>query len=156
MQTTARWTIEPCDWEDPQGIALRTSQRAELDERYGCDDHEPGPVPAAENISVFLMAVDAGGKALGCGALREIDTASAEVKRMYVVPESRGSGLATAILAALEAAALERGWTTLKLETGTAQPDAIRFYEREGYHPIPRFGYYVDCEISVCYEKALA
>jgi putative acetyltransferase len=156
MPTTTTWTIEARDWEDPQGIALRTAQRAELDERYGCDDHEPGPLPSAEDVSVFLMAFGPGGEAIGCGALRALDAESAEVKRMYVAPGSRGSGVAPALLNALEDAARERGWTTLKLETGVAQPDAIRFYEREGYHRIPRFGHYADWDISVCYAKALA
>ncbi|MFC3491450.1 GNAT family N-acetyltransferase [Glycomyces rhizosphaerae] len=156
MQTTASWTIEPRHWEDPQGIALRTRQRAELDERYGCDDHEPGPVPSAEDITVFLMAFDPDGTAIACGAFRELDAASVEVKRMYVDPGSRGSGVAAALLASLEKAAREGGWTTVKLETGEAQPDAIRFYEREGYHRIPRFGHYADSEISLCFAKPLA
>ena len=156
MPTTTSWTIEPRGWEDPQGIILRKRQRTELDARYGCDDHEPGPPPSTEDIAVFLLAFDADGDALGCGALRALDTGSAEVKRMYVVPESRGSGVAAAILAALEDTAREKGWATLKLETGDAQPDAIRFYEREGYLRIPRFGHYVNSDISVCYEKTLA
>ncbi|MDN3239736.1 GNAT family N-acetyltransferase [Glycomyces tritici] len=155
MPTIATWTIEARDWDDPQGASLRTSQRAELDERYGCDDHEPGPLPSAADVSVFLMAFGSDGEAIGCGALRELDASSAEVKRMYVTPESRGSGVAAALLAALEDAARERGWTTVKLETGVAQPDAIRFYEREGYHRIPRFGHYADWDISVCYAKSL-
>lgn len=155
MQTTASWTIEARDWEDPQGIALRASQRAELDERYGCDDHEPGPLPSAEDVAVFLMAFGPDGAAIGCGALRELDAESAEIKRMYVVPGSRGSGVAAALLSALEDAARDRGWTTVKLETGDEQPEAIRFYEREGYHRIPRFGHYADWEISVCYAKSL-
>ncbi|BCB85777.1 hypothetical protein Psuf_030900 [Phytohabitans suffuscus] len=72
---------------------------------------------------------------------------------MYVVPHARGTGVATALLRALEAAAVERGWTTIRLETGTAQPDAQRFYEREGYRPIPLFGVYIGSPISVCYER---
>ena len=75
---------------------------------------------------------------------------------MYVVPPSRGSGVAGALLRALESAAVERGWTTLRLETGSAQPDAIRFYAREGYREIPLFGAYVGSDISLCYERALA
>jgi GNAT superfamily N-acetyltransferase len=156
MPATAAWTIEARAWDDPEGVALRAGQRAELDERYGCDDHEPGPLPSAEDVAVFLMAFVPDGKAVGCGALRALDAVSAEVKRMYVVPGSRGSGVAAALLAALEDAARDRGWTTVKLETGDAQPDAIRFYEREGYHRIPRFGHYADWDISVCYEKSLA
>src|SRR4051794_2245991 len=147
------WTITARPWDDPDGTALRTAQRAELDERYGTDDHEPGTAPSADDIDVFLIAADPTGRAIGCGALRRLGPTSAEVKRMYVAPASRGSGVAARLLRALEAAARERGWTTLRLETGPAQPDAIRFYEREGYQQIPLFGAYVGSDLSVCYER---
>ncbi|MEU4687480.1 GNAT family N-acetyltransferase [Actinoplanes sp. NPDC023714] len=147
-------TIEVRDWNDADGVALRAAQRAELDERYGTGDHEPGTPPSAADIDLFLVAT-AGGRAVGCGALRRLDEGSAEVKRMYVRPESRGSGVSTAILRALEAAAAERGWTTIRLETGPAQPDAMRFYEREGYREIPLFGAYAGSDLSVCYERSL-
>lgn len=73
-----------------------------------------------------------------------------------VEPAARGSGVATAVLRALEEAARDRGWHTLRLETGTAQPDAIRFYEREGYHRILLFGVYIGSTLSVCYERSLS
>jgi putative acetyltransferase len=148
------WTIEERPWDDPVGTALRLAQRAELDERYGCDDHEPGGAPSGTDIDLFLVA-SRDGEAVGCGALRRLDERSAEVKRMFVVPGSRGSGVATAILRALEAAAVRRGWTTVRLETGDAQPDAIRFYRREGYREIPLYGIYVGSEISLCFERVL-
>jgi GNAT superfamily N-acetyltransferase len=149
--------IEARPWDDPAGVALRKEQRVELDARYGGDDHEPGPLPSAADIDHFLVAVDPDtGEALGCGALRRLDPVSAEIKRMYVVPHVRGTGVATALLRALEAAAVERGWSTIRLETGTGQPDAQRFYEREGYREIPLFGVYVGSPISVCYERELS
>ncbi|GIE27723.1 N-acetyltransferase [Actinoplanes italicus] len=150
------WTIEARPWDDPAGAALRTAQRTELDARYGSDDHEPGTPPSAADIDLFLVATNSSGTAVGCGALRRLDPTSAEVKRMYVTPDSRGSGVSTAILRALESAAVERGWTTIRLETGPAQPDAMRFYEREGYHEIPLFGPYTGSDVSVCYERLLA
>jgi GNAT superfamily N-acetyltransferase len=149
------WTIEERPWNDPVGTALRRAQRAELDARYGCDDHEPGPPPSGADVSYFVVATS-GGRAIGCGALRRLDGSSAEVKRMYVVPEARGTGVADAILGVLENAAAERGWTTLRLETGTLQPDAQRFYRRAGYHEIPLFGSYVGSELSVCFERRLS
>ncbi len=150
------WTIEALGWDDPAGAALRAAQRAELDARYGSDDHEPGAAPSAEDIDLFLVAsLAAGGTPAGCGALRRLEDTAAEIKRLYVVPAARGTGVATAILRALEAAALDRGWTTLRLETGTEQPDAQRFYEREGYHEIPLFGAYAGSTLSVCYERTL-
>jgi putative acetyltransferase len=149
------WTIEPRPWDDPAGAALRTAQRSELDARYGTGDHEPGTPPSAADIDLFLVASDPGGTPVGCGALRRLDPTTAEVKRMYVTPGARGSGVSTAILRALESAALDRGWTTIRLETGPAQPDAMRFYQREGYHEIPLFGAYVGSGLSVCYERTL-
>jgi GNAT superfamily N-acetyltransferase len=150
------WMIEERPWDDPAGAALRAAQRAELDLRYGSDDHEPGTPPSAADIDVFLVAVDpADGRAVGCGALRRLGPQTAEVKRMYVAPAGRGSGVAVALLRALEATARGRGWTTLRLETGPAQPDAIRFYEREGYRRIPLFGVYAGSDLSICYERAL-
>ncbi|WP_329110889.1 GNAT family N-acetyltransferase [Micromonospora sp. NBC_01699] len=152
---TTDWTIEVRPWDDPAGVALRARQEVELDARYGIENPEPGTPPSVADVAHFVVAVDPHGRAVGCGALRQLDHGSAEIKRMYVDPVARGSGVATAVLRALEAAAVERGWSTLRLETGTLQPDARRFYEREGYRHIDAFGSYVGSELSVCYERRL-
>lgn len=146
--------IRELAWDDPRGEELRTAQRAELTIRYETPDSEPGPAPTAADIALFLVAFD-GDEAIACGGLRPIDDTYGEVKRMYVLPNRRGSGVSTAVLRALEDAARSRGWDRLVLETGERQPDAIRFYEREGYTRIPNFGHYVDSVISICYAKAL-
>jgi GNAT superfamily N-acetyltransferase len=150
------WTIEPRPWDDPAGADLRQRQRAELDARYGTDDHEPGAPPSAADTDLFLVAVDRDtGEAIACGALRRLDSTAAEIKRMYVAPRMRGTGVAADVLRALESAADERGWRTLRLETGTEQPDAMRFYRREGYREIPLFGSYIGSSLSVCFEREL-
>jgi GNAT superfamily N-acetyltransferase len=144
-------------WDDPAGIALRTAQRAELTERYQNANSEPGPAPTAESITLFLVAFDDDGTTpIACGGLRQIDEHHGEVKRMFVVPDRRGSGVAALVLRSLEETARnELGWDRLVLETGDRQPDAIRFYEREGYRRIPNFGHYAASEYSLCYELAL-
>jgi GNAT superfamily N-acetyltransferase len=147
--------LETVSFDDPDAAALRAAQRAELAVRYGTPDSEPGPAPTAADTTVFLLARDAQGRAVGCGALRELREGLGEVKRMYVVPERRRSGIAAAALAALEAHAVTRGWTHLRLETGTLQPDAIAFYERHGYRRIENYGPYVGEPLSVCYERPL-
>jgi putative acetyltransferase len=144
--------IRAVDWNASDGARLRAAQEAEVSARYGVPDSEPGPKPNADSITVFFVAYD-GAEPVGCGALRAIDDRHGEVKRMYVVPERRGSGVAVSILRALETDARTRGWERLVLETGVEQPDAVRFYEREGYTRIPNFGYYADSPISLCYEK---
>jgi putative acetyltransferase len=149
-------TIEQRPWTDPHGVHLREKQREEILARYDGEDTEPGVHPSADDVSVFLIAFDDAGTPVGCGALRQLDDTSAEVKRMFVEPQARGTGVATAVLRALEQAAVANGWTTVRLETGTGQPDAIRFYEREGYLPIPAYGDYIGCETSLCYERVLS
>jgi putative acetyltransferase len=139
-------------WDHPDSEQLRADQQAEIAIRYGTPDSEPGPKPSGSDITVFYVAYD-GDEPVGCGGLRQLDEHHGEIKRMYVVPHRRGAGVSTAILAHLEAEARRRGWERLVLETGEAQPDAVRFYEREGYTRIPNFGYYADSPISLCYEK---
>jgi GNAT superfamily N-acetyltransferase len=107
---------------------------------------------------VVLIARDGTGAAVGCGALRALGNGVAEVKRMYVPPTHRGRGISTHVLAGLEAAARRRGWTTLRLETGPRQPEAVGLYERAGYRPIPAFGAYAgapEAADSLFYERVL-
>ncbi|WP_291048231.1 GNAT family N-acetyltransferase [Herbiconiux sp.] len=148
-------TITREHFDAPDGAALRQAQRDELDARYGRDDHEPGAKPTADSVPIFLVARTADGTAVGCGGLRPLPDGGAEIKRMFVHPSARGAGVSTAILRALEDEARGLGLDRLVLETGTAQPDAIRFYQREGYTPIPLFGPYVGSPLSLCFARAL-
>lgn len=147
--------VEPVEWEHPDSVSLRAAQRVEIAERYGTTESEPGPAPTADDITVFFVAYSASGDPIGCGGLRELDATQAEIKRMFVPPARRGTGASTAVLSALESFGRGRGYRRLVLETGDGQPDAVRFYEREGYSRIPNFGHYADSDYSLCYEKAL-
>jgi putative acetyltransferase len=146
-------SIEP--WDSSDAVALRQAQRDELNARYGTSGHEAGPVPTAQSIAVFLVARDKERKPVGCGGLRGLGPGEAEIKRMYVVPEARGSGLATRLLRALEEQARGHGVTRLLLETGIRQPEAIRFYEREGYRAIDAFGAYREDPLARCYAREI-
>ncbi len=86
----------------------------------------------------FLVAyVD--GVAAGCGTVRRMDDATAEIKRMYVRPEVRGRGVARRILAGLESAALELGYRRIVLDTGDRMPEAQALYRSSGYDDIPDY-----------------
>ena len=149
--------IVPAEWDDADVQRLSADQQTEVRARYGGKD-EPGTPPSAADISVVLVARDDDGTALGCGALRALGDGVAELKRMYVAPSARGHGIAKAVLAALEDAARDRGWTTLRLETGPRQPEAIGLYSRAGYRPIEAFGTYVgdpDARHSLFFEQIL-
>ncbi len=149
--------IRSVPWGDDVASALRDAQQTEIEIRYETPDSEPGPKPTASDITLFLVAYDVPDDGdelpVGCGALRALDSMHGEIKRMYVIPERRGTGISTRLLAALEGEARGLGWDRVVLETGDRQPDAMRLYEREGYTRIPNFGYYADSELSICYEK---
>jgi putative acetyltransferase len=147
--------IEQVAWDHPASVALRQAQRDEIAIRYGTPDSEPGPAPTGDDIVAFFVALSDDGEPLGCGGLRQLNDSEGEVKRMFVTPSSRGTGTAAAILAQLETSARDRGWIRLLLETGDQQPDAIRFYTREGYERVPNFSYYVGLDTSLCFAKEL-
>ena len=94
-------------------------------------------------------------KALGIGAYKEFDSKVAEIKRMYTLPESRGKGIAKAILMELETWAKEEGYTTSILETGYLQFDAIGLYQKLGYEITDNFGQYIGVANSVCMKKII-
>ena len=108
-----------------------------------------------EGRGIFLVVYRAG-MPVGCGALRLLDVETAELKRMYVRPIARGSGLGRRLLAALEAQARALGARRLVLETGIRQTAALAFYRTMGFQPIPLFGEYcLSPETSVCLGKEL-
>ncbi|MCC3289694.1 MULTISPECIES: GNAT family N-acetyltransferase [unclassified Arthrobacter] len=153
--STPHLRIREVPWSNPVGADLREAQQAELDARYGTAEHDPNP-PRASDSAVFLIAYERStGQPLGCGGLRRLDTTTAEIKRVYVLPYARGSGVATAVLGALEARAKQMGFAVLTAEAGSAQPDGHRFYENAGYRVVPNFGPYIASDGSTCYSKTI-
>ena len=92
---------------------------------------------------------------VGCGAIKEYDQDRMEIKRMYVLENRRGQGIASAILKELERWAIDLNIKSCLLETGKKQPEAIALYKKNGYQIIPNFGQYEKVENSVCFEKML-
>jgi putative acetyltransferase len=130
---------------------------AELEERYpedGANHFRLEAEEVADGRGAFLVAyID--GKPVGCGAVRRIEPAVAEIKRMYTAPEARGRGVGRQVLLEIEAVARQLGASRLVLETGPRQPDALALYRRAGFAEIPLFGEYLGSEFSVCMEKEL-
>lgn len=104
---------------------------------------------------LFAVLRSPAGLAVGCGAVVLEPEGWGELKRMYLQPPWRGGGRARALLAFLEDAAVERGCTLLRLETGVLQHAALAFYERAGYARRLPFGDYGPDPLSVFMEKRL-
>ena len=129
---------------------------ADLAVRYG-GGGDPVHAPAEEfdGPGGRMLLATVGGEPVGCVGLRRIDHRTAELKRMYVRPHSRGRGIARELLAACERHAVELGYAQLWLETGTMQPEAVTLYLTSGYEPIPAFGQYAGQSLSVHLGRAL-
>lgn len=103
--------------------------------------------------SLFVIARDERDTPLGCGALRPLSDEIAEVKRMYARPGTHRVG--SAILAYLEEAARNLGYTTIWLETRRINERAVRFYLRRGYNVIANYGTYINRPEAICFGKDL-
>jgi len=91
--------------------------------------------------------------AVGCGAFKQLELQVAEIKRMFVLPEQRGKGIALTILNELESWAVSSGFISCVLETSIKLESALVLYKKAGYEVIPNYGQYINVESSVCMKK---
>ncbi|MGC6386268.1 GNAT family N-acetyltransferase [Ewingella sp. S1.OA.A_B6] len=103
--------------------------------------------------SCFVIARDNKGIAVGCGALRKLESGVAELKRMYAQPEYPGLG--TSILHHLEFHACQLGYQQIWLETRRVNRRAVGFYLARGYQEIENYGQYKGKTEAVCFAKNL-
>jgi GNAT superfamily N-acetyltransferase len=139
-----------------QAAGLVELLQAEYVARYGGPDETPMDgaqfdPPAGRFVLGYLD-----GAIVACGGWRAHGPDQAEIKRMFVAEGARRRGLAARILAELERTATDAGMTTMVLETGDAQPEAIALYLAASYRPTEKFGHYRDSPQSVSLAKALA
>ena len=148
----APFVIDRTSLDEPDTADLIARLNDELAGRYDdpSDNHfrlDPDEVSVGAGAVVVGRLDD---RTVACGALRSIPEIegdieaiglrTAEVKRMYVVPEARGNKLGAAILDRLELEAAALGIEHLVLETGSRQPEAIQMYERAGFTARERWG----------------
>jgi len=107
-----------------------------------------------ENIKHVIIAYDEE-MPIACGAIKEYEGDTAEIKRMFVTPNGRRKGIATKILIELQQWAKELSYTKCILETGVNQPEAIELYHKNGYQIIDNYGQYENAENSICFQKIL-
>lgn len=95
-------------------------------------------------------------KAVGSACIIEFEDHVAEVKRVFVLSECRGQGLAVLLMEELEKWAKELGYQQMILETGANEKAAIRLYEKLGYRQISNYSFYKEVEVSVCFGKTIS
>jgi ribosomal protein S18 acetylase RimI-like enzyme len=76
------------------------------------------------------------GQPAGCVALRKLDEASAELKRLYVRPQCRGHRLGRLLVEVAVARAREAGLKSVRLDTFPSMIEAITLYRSFGFRQI--------------------
>ena len=90
---------------------------------------------------------------IACGAIKQYDPKTMEIKRMFTSSDYRGKGIAGLILIELQNWTKEMGFENCILETGKRQREAIRLYKKSGYEVITNYGQYAGMEDSICFMK---
>ena len=116
---------------------------AELNRRFQSGFDPSRSIPADAHDLVMprgaLLIARLRGEAVGCGALKFHSRSPAELKRMWVAPEMRGSGLGRRLLRELERHARAGGARVVRLETNRALQEAISLYRDSGYREVQAF-----------------
>ena len=120
----------------PDALALVDAMWREVLEAYPRISGATTPSATPQDFSPpggCFVALYEGDRAVAGGGIKRLDDGVGEIKRMYVVPDARGRGLARELLGALEAAARDLGYTRVRLDTGAEQPHAEALYRSAGY-----------------------
>jgi GNAT superfamily N-acetyltransferase len=82
----------------------------------------------------------AGDDPVGCIALRPLEEEGvAEVKRLYVRPVARGTGLGRRLVETVLSHARAIGYRELRLDTADWMDDAVRLYAKLGFRECPPY-----------------
>ena len=107
-----------------------------------------------ENMTALAVAYE-NDTPIACGAWKRIDATTAELKRLYVLPQFRRKGVARSLIASLEADAAAAGIRRMILETAVDTADSHRLYLSAGYRIMDYYGSPAGAENCLCFHKEL-
>jgi len=105
------------------------------------------------NPNVFIIYLDE--KPASCGCFKKYNATAAELKRMFVLPEARGLGLAQLLITELEKEAKKQHFDILVLETLYKQIEAIGLYQKMGFEIVENYEPYIGLTNSICMSKSI-
>lgn len=148
-------TIVIADPASADFIAMLDALWREIQQRYQFET--PNPMqPATYQVAgaACWLAMEQD-QPVGSIALLPLSGTTAELDAMYVISAHRGTGTAQQLMETMEDYARKNGFAILQLRAGAPQPEALRFYEKAGFTPIPAFGKWASDPTALCFEKKL-
>ncbi len=144
-------------YQHPDSAILLRQADAHNEVLYGHPDQTPLAPDEfeIEHGGAFLVAYE-GDDPIACGGYRRFDATTAEIKRMFVTPAARRSGIGRYLLGELERHAKGAGYRRLLLDSGSKQHEAHALYEAAGYTRAPSYGIYRDKPGNRAYQKHIA
>ena len=138
-----RIAIEEADPRDDAARYCLGEYYSELGRRFetGFDvsrSRDPDAADMVRSRGAFLLAMS-DGLPIGCVGLKGSGGELAEVKRLWICPTARGFGIAKRLMHAIETVARELSVKTLRLDTNSALPEALKLYRTSGWVEIDRF-----------------
>jgi GNAT superfamily N-acetyltransferase len=126
----------------------------ELEDKYGALQKQYNKHNKVDYIN-DVVVIYKNHIAIACGAFKEYNIDTIELKRIFVMKEQRQQGLAKLIVNQLEEMARIKGYKYALLETGIKQYEAINLYKNNGYGIIQNYEPYVGNTNSICMRKTL-
>lgn len=130
--------LEDVAADHPDARACVEAYFAELDRRF---EHgfDPGRALAGPPGDGVMLLARLRGEPVGCGIVKRVDAATAEIKRLWVAAAARGHGLGRRLLAELERRARDGGAKVVRLDSNRTLVEAIALYRATGYVEVPAF-----------------
>ncbi|HEX3385659.1 MAG TPA: GNAT family N-acetyltransferase [Mucilaginibacter sp.] len=145
-------TIKRTEANDPDFPYLVTQPTLELRELYGDQKVVYDNYNEISQLETVVIGY-VNDVPVGCGCFQKANYKIAEIKRVFVKPSERRTGIGSAIMDELEIWAKEEGYNEVVTETAKKLDESISFLKNRGYHSVPKYGPYVDMENSVCFGK---
>ena len=146
--------------DDLTGAAIASFLQEHLDEMFEITPPESVHALDLEALrapNITFWSAWAGDRLFGCGALKELDTKTGEIKSMRTAKAHRGKGIGSKVLDRIIQEAERRAYTHLYLETGAmpAFAPARSLYTRYGFEFRDPFADYISDPNSVFMTKKL-
>ena len=139
--------------------AARLTEQSDqyMESLYPAESNHLESPEALQKPNVSFFGAYVGEDLVGCGAVKVLsdDGSYGEIKRVFVLRDHRGEGIAEAIMEHLESHLGSLGIDIARLEVGTKQPEALKLYAKLGYIEREPFGQYAPDPLSVFMERQL-